>query len=207
MCFLILDGKPDDDASKPSKRKKKDLDDGQSTKPLTVTTSLEVNIPRLLSPPSSLVYMCMKKDSYAQAKSIIKLFNVEEEESSKAVHFAEEYEKSFQKLTQTEKNKTKEKASTKMPPKKGRLSGLKNVASVAAVGIAATSTTSIIEELLLSASTDLASCGFTLTEPAHAHFLYSLVCFDFLCTGQITKHSCKNYLKMAKGKMDIAMGW
>ncbi|XP_028414314.1 zinc finger FYVE domain-containing protein 26-like isoform X2 [Dendronephthya gigantea] len=199
------DEKRDGNVSKPSKRRKKDLDEGEATKPSAVATSLEVSIPRLLSSPSSLVYMCMKKDSYAQAKNIIKLFNVEEEDSSKAVHFAEEYEKSFQKLTQIEKSKKKEKSSTKTPEKKGRLSALKNVASVAAVGIAATSTTSIVEELLLCASTDLASSGFTLTAPAHAHFLHALVCFDFLCTGQITKHSCKNYLKMARSKMDIAM--
>ena len=150
--------------------------------------------------------MCMKKDSYAQAKHIIKLFNIEDDESSKAVHFAEEYDKSFQKLTQAEKSKSKEKSPSKTTEKKGRLSVLKNVASVAAAGIATTSVASMVEELLLSASTDLSTCGFALTEPAHAHFLHALVCFDLMCTGQITKTSCRNFLEMAKKKMETAMG-
>lgn len=150
--------------------------------------------------------MCMKKDNYAQAKHIIKLFNIEEDESSKAVHFAEEYDKSFQKLSRAEKLKSKAKTPSKTTEKKGRLSVLKNVASVAAAGIAATSVTSIVEELLLSASTDLATCGFALTEPAHAHFLHALVCFDLMCTGQLTKMSCTNFLEMATKKMEIAMG-
>ena len=174
-------------------------------RPLAKAPSKEAGIPRLLSSPSSLIYMCMKKDSYVQAKHIIKLSNIEEDESSKSVHFAEEYEKSFQKLTQAEKTKAKESAS-KTPEKKGRHSVLKNVASVAAAGIASISTTSIVEELLLSAGIDLSSCGFTLTEPAHAHFLHALVCFDLMSTGQISKVSCKNFVEMAKKKMDIAMG-
>jgi hypothetical protein len=205
ICF-VSEGKREANISKPPKQRKKASDEEEFIKPSTRTTSEQADIPRLLSSPSSLIYMCMKKDSYAQAKHIIKLFNTEDDESSKAVHFAEEYEKSFQKLTQTEKSKTKERTSSRTTERKARLSVLKNVASVAAAGVAATSTTSIVEELLLSASTDLASIGFTLTEPAHAHFLHALVCFDFLCTAQISKPSCKNFLEMAKKKMEIAMG-
>lgn len=204
--IFALEGKREENVSKSTRRRRDASNEGEFVKHLTRTTSKEAGIPRLLSSPSSLIYMCMKKDSYAQAKHIIKLFNIEDDESSKAVHFAEEYEKSFQKLTQAEKSKTKERASPKTPEKKGRLSVLKNVASVAAAGVAATSTTSMVEELLLSASTDLSSSGFTLTEPSHAHFLHALVCFDFMCTGQITKLSCKNFLEMAKTKMEIAMG-
>lgn len=188
------------------RRKKMGNNDFDFVKSVRKTSWDQKGISRLLSSPSSLIYMCMKKDSYAQAKHIIELFNIEDDESSKAVHFAEEYEKSFQKLAQTVKSKARERISSKSRERRGRLSALKNVASAAAAGVAATSTASIVEELLLSASTNLASSGFTLTEPAHAHFLHALVCFDLLCTGHISKLSCKQFLEMAKKKMEIAMG-
>ena len=149
--------------------------------------------------------MCMKKDNYGQAKHIIKLFDTDNNECSKLVLFAEEYEKSFQRLTQFQKSKTKE-MSEKTSAKKGRLSILKNVASAAAAGIASVSPASIVEELLLSSSIDLTSSGLVVTEPAHAHFVHALVCFDFLCTGPMTKQSCRSLLGMAKRKMDLGMG-
>lgn len=173
--------------------------------PLTNTLLQDTGIPRLLSSPCSLIYMCMKKDSYGQAKHIIKLFNTDNDECSKVVLFAEEYDKSFQRLTQLQKSKTKE-MTEKTSPKRGPLSILKTVASAAAAGIASVSPASIIEELLLSSSIDLTSSGLVVTEPAHAHFVHALVCFDFLCTGSMTKQSCRSLLEMAKGKMDLGMG-
>ena len=174
--------------------------------PLTNTSLQDTNIPRLLSSPSSLIYMCMKKDNYGQAKHIIKLFDTDNDECSKLVLFAEEYEKSFQTLTQFQKSKTKEVSGKKTSAKKGRLSILKNVASAAAAGIASVSAASIVEELLLSSSIDLTSSGLVVTEPAHAHFVHALVCFDFMSTGPMTKQTCQSLLGMAKRKMDLGMG-
>ena len=146
----------------------------------------------------------MKQDNYGQAKHIIKLFDIEDNESSKAVLFAEEYEKSFQKLIQIQKSKTR---SAKTSVKKDRrLSVLKSVASTAAASIAAVSSASIVEELLLSFSVDLAASGLILTEPAHAHFVHAVVCFDLLCAGVTTRSACKAMLEMAKQNMDVAMG-
>lgn len=168
------------------------------------TPQQDTSITRLLSSPSSLIYLCMKTDNYEQAKHIIKLFNVNDDKSSKAVLFAEEYEKAFQKLALLEKNKSKEKTAT--PANKGRLSALKNIASAAAAGIASISPTSVVEELLLSSSIDLKSSGLIVTEPAHAHFVTALVCVDFLCTGHMSRRSCQNLLEMARMKINLGMG-
>lgn len=146
----------------------------------------------------------MKNDNYTQAKEIMKLFNIEDDKSSKAARFAEEYENSFQKLTVREKSNLKTSPKT-IAKKTSRLSVLKNVASVAAAGVASTSNSSIVENLLLSSNANLKSSDF-FNSYVREHFVHALVCFDFLCTGCFTKESSINFLVKARNKFNSTTG-
>ena len=168
-------------------------------------------IARMLSSPDTLIYMCMRKNNYERAFQVIKMFNMADKQSGQAAIFAEKYDKSVKQL---ESLQPKERRISRQGLSKSRLplGGLGAVAMAAASGVGTSLASSLVDDLLGTASfaavlnpslsfEDVESGNPALRKFLDPNLVPTMLCVDLACTASVTWPVCRAFLEMAKSRL------
>ncbi|XP_070571338.1 zinc finger FYVE domain-containing protein 26-like isoform X2 [Ptychodera flava] len=166
-------------------------------------------ISRMLSSPETLLRMSLRKTNFTQATQVTKLLKIEDESEVVEVSFAQHLDIAMKKIEILEPKKptTSEKVVNRTSLVRSNLSA---IANVAASGMASSSVTSIVDELLstsqlpvITTKENRRSCDALLERFATNQEVPALVILDLACTSSNNWDVCKDLLQMSTDKLQM----
>jgi len=163
-------------------------------------------VARMLSSSDTLIFMCLRKDSYDRAQQIIKMFQMHDKPSAQAAIFAEKFTNAFKELSKlqprTRRNLSRRSSTSRT---------MGAVAMAAASGVTSSVVSNLIDELLTSPNlfeillhnldpADEAIQKSPLYRYVHPELIPAMVCLDLACTANVSWQVCKNLLDTAKSR-------
>lgn len=165
------------------------------------------SVARMLSSPETLIFMCLRKDSYDRAQQVIKMFHMHGKQSANAAIFAEKFSVVFKDLSNLQR---RTRASPSHLNSSSRTLGA--VAMAAASGVSSTVTSHSIDQLLTSSIpspvvlSDMETSDDVIKKSPlygyiHPDLIPAMVCLDLACTVNAPMEVCKNLLDTAKSRL------
>ncbi|XP_048586399.1 zinc finger FYVE domain-containing protein 26-like isoform X2 [Nematostella vectensis] len=166
-------------------------------------------IARMLSPPDTLIYMCMRKGSYDRAHQVIKMFQLQDKPSAQAALFANKYSVAFKQLSSLQPR------SRKKDTRPSTSKTLGAVAMAAASGVTSSLVSNVIDELLTLPNLEgvmlpgvvgqeESSEGHHLSRFVGPDLVPVMVCLDLACTANVPWEVCKTLLDTAASRLKDA---
>lgn len=165
-------------------------------------------VARMLSSPETLIFMCMRKESYDRAQQVIKMFEMHSKPSAQAAIFAEKYSSAFKELSKLQPKARQSLSRRGSAPSRT----LGAVAMAAASGVTSSVVSNLIDELLTSPNLasillpdvdceDEAIKKSLLYRFVSPQLIPVMVCLDLACTANVSFEMCKSLVETANSRL------